>query len=31
MQKVKLAIEDIIIDLERQRSLLTLALKKPVP
>lgn len=28
MQKVKLAIEDIIIDLERQRSLLTLALEE---
>lgn len=28
MQRVKLAIEDIIIDLERQRSLLTLALEE---
>lgn len=28
MQKVKLAIEDIIIDLERQRSLLTLAFEE---
>lgn len=28
MQKVKLAIEDIIIGLERQRSLLTLALEE---
>lgn len=28
MQKVKLAIEDIIIDLEHQRSLLTLALEE---